>query len=49
MTIEDTECYKIRSLIHVPSILTFAYISEFALIVMKPMFPVALSIIWMPN
>lgn len=45
----DTECYRCRSVPQTLLILTFAYIVESFLIVIKPMFPVALSVIWMPN
>ena len=44
-----TENYRNRSATQVLSILTFAYIFESFVMVMKPMFPVALSVIWMPN
>lgn len=45
----DTETYRKRSATQTSSILTFAYIFESFLIVMKPMLPVDLSVIWMPN
>ena len=44
-----TENYRNRSEIQFPSIRTFAYIFESFLIVIKPQFPVVLSVIWIPN
>lgn len=45
----DTECYKMRSTPHTPSIWRPACILLSALIVIKPALPVALSVTWMPN
>ena len=45
----DTECYKMRSSPHTPPIWRAACILLSALIVIKPVLPVALSVTWMPN